>query len=195
MGDKDTDCGSDCSGSYNYWLAEDKKTTGQGFIIKLHSCQRWISGVQIKNKGNGYDRQCLTKDFRVSGSTTQNGPWEILVEAELEDTTNKDATLLNFTFAETKLIRFLKFDLVSYWGSSGGGLQYFAAIPVTGSFFCARNHNCLCGLVECNVTEWTSWGYCCKNEARRRRTVLGRDECKTVIEVKYCNKDECPGEM
>ena len=57
------------------------------------------------------------------------------MEAELEDTTNKDATLLNFTFAETKLIRFLKFDLVSYWGSSGGGLQYFAAIPVTGTFF------------------------------------------------------------
>merc|ERR1712192_312558 len=43
----------------------------------------------------------------------------------------RPASLLNFTFEEAVEIQFLKFDLISYWGGSGGGLQYFAAIPAT----------------------------------------------------------------
>ena len=33
-------------------------------------------------------------------------------------------TLLNFTFDQPAEVQFLKFDLVSFWGT-GGGLQYF----------------------------------------------------------------------
>ena len=54
---------------------------------------------------------------------------------ELVDTSSGiAASLLNFTFAQPVEVQFLKFDLVSYWGTTGGGLQYFAAIPVTSEY-------------------------------------------------------------
>ena len=28
-------------------------------------------------------------------------------------------------------LKYLRFELVSYWGTLGGGLQYFAAIPAS----------------------------------------------------------------
>ena len=68
----------------------------------------------------------------MSGSLNQNGPWETLVHDELVDTRNKPASLLNFPFDEPVEVQFLRFDLVSYWGGLGGGLQYFAIIPATG---------------------------------------------------------------
>ena len=120
------------SNKYNFWLAEQKKTTGQGFTIKVDTCPRLIAGCQIKNKGNGNNwNDWLTREFRVKGSLNKDGPWEILLEDELVDTRGKPASLLNFTFEELVEIQFLKFELVSYWGGWGGGLQYFAGIPDT----------------------------------------------------------------
>ena len=112
-------------------MAEQGKTTGQGFTLKVDSCKRWIAGCKIKNKGKGQKPDWSSKGFRVSGSKNENGPWEILVEDELDDNRGKiPASLLDFTFKKPVEIQFLKFDLVSYW-DQGGGLQYFAAIPVT----------------------------------------------------------------
>ena len=61
----------------------------------------------------------------------ENGPWETLVEDQLVDTRGIAASLLDFTFDKPVEIQFIKFDLISYWGPYGGGLQYFAAIPAT----------------------------------------------------------------
>ena len=118
----------------NYWLAEGQQTTGQGFTIKLDGCTRQIIGCQIKNKGKGQNYFRITKEFRVSGSLNENGPYQTLLEEELIDTRGKAFSLLNFTFEEPVQIKYLRFDLVSYWGPSGGGLQYFAAIPATGKY-------------------------------------------------------------
>ena len=116
----------------NFWLAELNKTVGQGFTIKLDTCARMIAGCQIKNKGAGARTSWATKSFRVSGSLKEKGPWQSLVEDELADTTKGEAAfLLNFTFKNPVEIKFLKFDLISFWGD-GGGLQYFAAIPALG---------------------------------------------------------------
>ena len=99
--------------------------------MKLDDCARMIAGCQIKNKGKGLDNNRATKGFKVSGSKKENGPWETLAEGELVDTRfNKPAALLNITFEEPVEIQFLKFELVSYWGLYGGGLQYFAGIPL-----------------------------------------------------------------
>ena len=119
------------NGNSNYWLADLMETAGQGFTLKLDNCPRTIDGCRIKNKGKGTDDAWATKGFRVSGSKNQDGPWETLVEDELVDTRGKPAELLNFTFKEPVEIQFLKFDLISYWGNFGGGLQYFAAILAT----------------------------------------------------------------
>ena len=119
------------NGQENYWLAETGKTTGQGFTLKVDTCTRLIAGCQIKNLGKGVQTGRATKEFRVSGSIDENGPWEILVEDQLIDTSSgQPASLLNFTFEEPVEIQFIKFDLVNYWGY-GGALQYFAAILAT----------------------------------------------------------------
>ena len=66
----------------------------------------------------------------------ESGPWESLIDDELDNTAgNKAASLLNFTFDKPVAVQFLKFDLLSYWpGTAGGGLQYFAAIPGGGQY-------------------------------------------------------------
>ena len=117
------------SKQFNLWLAEEGKTTGQGFTIKVDNCARLIAGCQMKNKGQGVSSNRATKGFRILGSSNEDGPWETLLEDELADTRGwTAATLTNFTLEEPVEVQFLKFDLVSYWGV-GGGLQYFAAVP------------------------------------------------------------------
>ena len=106
-----------------------RKERSAGFHI-----ERLIAGFQIKNAGGDRRHAWATKEFQVSGSMiNKSGPWESLVEDQLEDTRGgKAASLLNFTFEQPVEVKFLKFDLISYWGSNGGGLQYFAAIPAKG---------------------------------------------------------------
>ena len=102
-----------------------RQTAGQGFTLKLDNCARMIAGCQIKNlgKGNGHNGEWATKGFKVSGSKKETGPWEILVEDELFDTSGgQHAALLSFTFEEPVEIQFIRFELVSYWGDFGGGL-------------------------------------------------------------------------
>ena len=116
----------------NYWLAEKNKTEGQGFTMKVDNCSRMIAGFRIKNKGKGGDKDWATKEFRVSGSLEEEGPWQNLTKAVMNDTRGKPAPLLNFFFDEPQLLQFLKFDLISFWGDQGGGLQYFAPILAAG---------------------------------------------------------------
>ena len=129
------------SGKYNFWLAKYRKTSGQGFTLRLDDCARLIAGCQIKNKGKGLRSGYSTKAFKVKGSMNENGPWETLVEDQLAYTSNWEvASLLDFTFEKPVEIQFLKFDLISYWEwGSGGGLQYFAAIPGT-----SKKHQSVC---------------------------------------------------
>ena len=118
------------NGKYNYWAGEKGKTIGQGFTLRLdeRNCKRLIAGFQIKPMGKGVNRWGATKEFRVSGSKNENGPWQTFVEGHLNDTMGKAAPLLNFNFEEPAEIQFIKFDLVSFWGA-GGAIQYFAAVP------------------------------------------------------------------
>ena len=132
LGEQDGWLGNSVDKVRNYWLAEYQKTTGQGFTVKVDSCARTIAGVQMKNIGKGIECCWWTKEFKVSSSKNENGPWETLLEDELVDTRGqKAAALLNFTFDEPVEVQYLRFDLVSYWGDVGGGLQYFAPIPAT----------------------------------------------------------------
>ena len=120
--------GTFADGKRNFWLAEQGKVTGQGFTLRLDNCTRVISSVKIKNKGYGRANGWATKAFRVSGAVGENGPWQTLLEEQLEDTRNKSASLREFNFNDFVRVQLLKFDLLDYWGQAGGGLQYFAAI-------------------------------------------------------------------
>ena len=113
--------------SGNYWLARHGKTQKQGFVMRVSICQRSIYGIKLRNTHNGKLRNRGTKRFRVSGALQEEGPYEFLLEEELED--SQEQALLpmqTFPFGET-VIRFLKFELLEFWGA-GGGLQYFGAL-------------------------------------------------------------------
>ena len=88
--------------------------------MKVGNCTRGISGFEIKNTARS-DWQ--TRGFRVSGSLNESGPWQPLVEDELDASSN----LVNFTFDKPVGLQFLKFELLSY-SKHGGGLQYFEPI-------------------------------------------------------------------
>ena len=137
----------------NYWLADYRRTTGEGFTLKVDTCRRLVAGFQIKNKGNGSAMWRITREFQVLGSLNMTGPWEILAENELENTRGKPAPLLNYTFEKPVEIQFLKFNLVSYWGREGGGLQYFSAIIATG-----MQYQCMHDQKRC-IHEIERWAY------------------------------------
>ena len=88
--------------------------------MKVGNCTRGISGFEIKNRAH---HDWHTKGFRVSGSLNESGPWQPLVEDELDGSSN----LVNFTFGKPVGLQFLKFELLSY-SKDGGGLQYFELI-------------------------------------------------------------------
>ena len=65
----------------------------------------------------------------MGSSLNENGPWEILLEYELPNRLGSyRPPLVDLYFEEPVEIQFLKFELVSYWGSEGGGLKYFAPL-------------------------------------------------------------------
>ena len=112
----------------NYWLTEEeKKGEEQGFIMDL-GCEKTVQGVSLRNTHNGRHRDRSTKKFRLRGSLNYNGPWNELLVADLEDSRNQNPPpVQNLTFANSATVRFVKFELLEYWGN-GGGLQYFEVL-------------------------------------------------------------------
>ena len=110
----------------NYWLSEDKKKgEGQGFVMNLGR-SKTVRGVYLKNTHNAKYRDRSTKKFRILGSDTEDGPWQELLVAELEDSREqKPPPLQHLMFENSAAVSFIKFELLEYYGT-GGGLQYFA---------------------------------------------------------------------
>ena len=65
--------------------------------------------------------------FRLYTSCTESGPWTKVLEYELEDSRQQEDPIplqLIALDAGMQQAQFVKFELVSWWGNSGG-LQYF----------------------------------------------------------------------
>ena len=116
--------------SANFWLAENGKAgEEQGFIMSL-GCNKRVAGVNIRNTQNAYHRDRSTKKFRILGSVAYDGPWQELLVANLEDSRPQDPPpVQTLTFDKPSLARFVKFELLEFWGTEGGGLQYLQVIP------------------------------------------------------------------
>ena len=114
----------------NYWLAEGGKVgEDQGFIIDL-GCTKMVSGVNLKNTHNAQHRDRATKKFRLLGSLNSNGPWQELLNEDLEDSRQQNSPpVQQFMFCTPVVIQFIKFELLEAWGS--GGLQYLATVSPT----------------------------------------------------------------
>ena len=119
-----------------YWLAENGKTDGQGFTIKVGNCSMMLSGVFIKN----IHRTHATKSFRVLGSMSgEVGSFSNLTEASLENPLLPGAPppiVQLISFPTQVEVWFLRFELLDFWSSNeskgGGGLAYFSAYPMAG---------------------------------------------------------------
>ena len=113
----------------NYWLAENNLSgPDQGFTMFL-GCAKTIVGLTLRNTHNSLAQNCSTKKFRILGSATNNGPWQELLVANLEDSRQQNPPpVQQLMFANSAVVSFIKFELLEYHGSHGGGLQYFAVI-------------------------------------------------------------------
>ena len=118
------------------WLATTGYT-GHGFTIKLGDCKIYLAGIRIKNTVNGEYRNRATRMFRVFGLQKGNSRWNWvqLLQEEFQDPLSDGAPLPQletFYFNEVVQLGLLKFDLDSFWGTLGGGLDYFEVITASG---------------------------------------------------------------
>ena len=71
-----------------------------------------------------------TKRFRLLGSANDStdGSWRVILEQNLEDSRKQTPPpTLELMFQDSLVIRFIKFEMLEFWGN-GGGLQYFTVI-------------------------------------------------------------------
>ena len=113
--------------------------TGHGFTIKLSDCKINVAGIKIKNTVNGEYRNRAMKQFHVSGAKKSDlrWYWEQLLEEEFEDPLSNDSPnpqIETFYFNETVQTQLLKFEVESFWGNLGGGLDFFEVITVSGNY-------------------------------------------------------------
>ena len=114
---------------FNFWLApQEKAGAEQGFTLDLGSAQNAV-GVRLKNTHNRQWRDRGTKRFRLLGSSrSSSGPWQTILEAKLKDSRQqKSPPVQKLLFENPLLVRFVKFELLEFWGD-GGGLQHFSVL-------------------------------------------------------------------
>ena len=140
----------------NFWLAEKEITDGQGFVMKVANSKRKIVGVKIRNTFNAGKALWAAKGFQIEGSLLKEpdtlshqargtnptwtpeilkeaGSWTVLLRGTLKTKSQGQSKppLETLFFGATTELRYLWFNLNSYYGQ-GGGLQYFAPILQSG---------------------------------------------------------------
>ena len=128
-------------GKLNFWLAKNHQAGGyinliyfliekkgdEGFILDL-GCAKKVVGVRLKNTHNRYHRDRGTKKFCLFGSMSTYGPWQTILEKNLEDPRQQNPPpVKRLLFEKACNLRYLKFQLVEFWGY-GGGLQHLSVI-------------------------------------------------------------------
>lgn len=118
-----------------YWLAANNYT-GPGFTLRLSTCELGIAiaGVLVKNVKHQTTTKRATKDFKILGANKEAGSWKKLIDGNFEDPFSGNGpapTIKTFYFTETTTMKFIRFDIDSFWGISGG-LDYFGVITGEG---------------------------------------------------------------
>ena len=120
-------CDSTTEGLYeDYWIAS-QNYIGEGFIAELES-RVPVIGVELRNTHNSNHKDRSTKKFRVSIGSSKTGPWTELLTKDLVDSRYQTTPPVQvFLGDEAVYGRFIKFDLLGFYGK-GGGLNYFDVI-------------------------------------------------------------------
>ena len=115
-------------GNENYWLGKPDLAGGKAILSLDLQQYKNVTGFRIKNTKRGEKQNHATEGFTIFGED-QN-----LLSGQLEDTQdmNDEVPTMNFSLDSPKLIRFVKFQIDSFYGN-GGGLQY---LSVEGNTHC-----------------------------------------------------------
>ena len=105
----------------SYWLAPESRRGD--FILNLGQVVT-VSNIFIVNTHNGNNRERGTKSFKISLARYW-GTWMEVLTDELPDPRNLDPVPPNKFYICPMPVKYVKFELLSYWGDKGGGLQYF----------------------------------------------------------------------
>ena len=98
-----------------------------------NDCNLAVAGIKIKNARHTQNKRA-TKVFRVSGSLEDNDTWEPLLEEEFSDPFSTGApTVETHLFENAVELKYVRFDIDSFFGSKGAGLDYFAVITLSGN--------------------------------------------------------------
>ena len=116
----------------NYWLSPHGKEGSEAFFILDLGCEKIVRGFRIKNTHNAFHHDRGTQRFLIfgAGGGEEDGDqeeveWVQLVNEGLEDPRHEhNIPVKVFHLDKPRSVRFIRFIVVSYFGS-GGGLQYF----------------------------------------------------------------------
>ena len=111
--------------SGNYWLGPEGKSTAK-FVLKLRpdGGLTTISKISLVNTHNGFARDRSTKEFAVA--VEERGGWREVIRETLPDSRQMQDPLPLMEFPINPVeARRVTFQLLSFYGPAGGGLQYF----------------------------------------------------------------------
>merc|ERR1739848_813693 len=111
----------------NYWLVNNGKTGDRARLYMAFQCSRTIKGFLLKNTHHGERNSRSTKDFTISISDSLDGTWTDILNESLPDARNVSLVpVLNFELENKVDAKVVRFQIDSFYGSWGGGLQYFS---------------------------------------------------------------------
>ena len=112
----------------NYWLVDEGKTGDEATFFVAYTCPQNIRGFKLKNTHHHNSHNSGTKDFTISMADSIDGPWSPpILSGTLPDARNvSPVPVLNFDLKIPVTTSFLRFQIDSHYGLSGG-LQHFSA--------------------------------------------------------------------
>ena len=114
----------------NYWLGKDSNSREE-FILDLCEPEiiRTLRLVNTHHQRENPSAKRATNEFKVYLSSNSSGPWtEVLHSSFVDPHQETGHPVLDFTITPS-LAQYVRFEMHSYHGDHGGGLQHFAAIP------------------------------------------------------------------
>ena len=166
----------------NYWLAPDQ--TAAEFVLDL-GCNKILNMVELVNTHRSRDGNRGTKEFKVSVSPYQAGPWSQVLYETLEDPRQQTDPLpvLAFAFSSGTEVsaRFVKFNLISWYGV-GGGLQYFS-VKKGKEIFLSINEN-MSALISLKVRFSIKRYVICKIEDDKQKGIANLDPFDILVKKK-----------
>ena len=107
---------------------QDSYWQGPGNFILDLGCYQVIHTIELVNANNNYWKNKSTKEFKIHSSDDLKGPWDEILHETLEDSREMDVVPLKEFKIKKKVARFIKFNMLSFYGD-GGGLQYVSKKP------------------------------------------------------------------